>query len=470
MRRFIFFATILSCFLFACKKDSFITSPNASVLMAGGADTLRFDTVFTSVGSVTQSFTIVNDNNQKLRLSQVRLMGGANSPFKINVNGTAGETFSNIEINANDSIYVFVKLTVDPTSGNLPFVVNDSIQIEFNGTTSKLQLQAFGQNARFLRNWHVTKDSVWDNQLPYVILNPLYVDEAARLTIQKGARIYSSANAAFIVNGSLRALGGKEPGEHIIFRGNRLDATYKDLPGGWGGIVFNPTSTNSLMEYTNVLNAYQAVNVLNGPSLTMNQCIIDNAYDIGLQGINSTINATNCLISQCGNDGVIGVGGSNVLLVAGNYTFNHCTLVTYANLYQNHKQPVLYLGNSDGVTSVPLTATFTNSIIYGEGGLAEDEIVITKGAAALNTIFTNVLYRVKTDPAASLATFTDCIKNTNPLFDTVNTGRKEYNFRLRDESVAKNLGIVTTPPIAIDLDGNPRLVGTKPDLGCYEKQ
>jgi hypothetical protein len=470
MKRLFLLSTILCCFLFACKKESFITSPNASIVVAGGLDTLRFDTVFTSVGSITQAFTIVNDNNQKLRLSQVKLMGGSNSPFKINVNGSAGETFNDIEINSNDSIYVFVKLTIDPTAGNLPFVVNDSIQIEYNGSVSKLHLQAFGQNAHFLSNWHVTKDSVWDNQLPYVLLNPLYVDEGARLTLQKGVRIYSSANAAFIVNGSLRAQGGKNEDERIIFRGNRLDYEYKDLPGGWGGIVFNPTSTNNVMDYTNVLNAYQAVSVINGPTLTMNQCIIENAYDIGLQGINATINATNCRISQCGNDGVAGVGGNNVLLIAGNYKFNYCTLVTYANLYQNHKQPVLHVSNTDGVNAVELTATFTNTIIYGEGGLVEDEIIINKGNAPLSAVFTNVLYKVKNDPATTLATFVNSVKNANPLFDSVNTSRRSYNFRLREESPAKDTGLASFPPIATDLDGLPRLAGIKPDMGCYEKQ
>lgn len=468
MKRFIAFATIICCFLFACKKESFITSPNASVLVAGGLDTLRFDTVFTSVGSVTQAFTIVNDNNQKLRLSQVRLMGGSNSPFKINVDGAPGSQFSNIEINANDSIYVFVKLTVDPTTGNLPFVVNDSIEVEFNGTTSKLQLQAFGQNARFLSNWHVTKDSIWDNQLPFVLLNPLYVDEGATLTIQKGARIYSNATAAFIVNGNLRTEGGKAENEHIIFRGSRLDGEFKDLPGGWAGIIFNETSQANLLQYTNILNAYQAVSAFNGPLVTMNQCIINNAYDIGIHGINAKINATNCLVSQCGNDGVLGVGGSNVLLIAGTYRFNHCTLVTYATQYQNHKQPVLYIGNSIGASSADLDARFTNSIIYGDSSIAEDEIVINKGPAALSAVFNHVLYKVKNDVAG--ATFIEPIKNQSPSFENVNRSRMEFNFRLKDDSPAKDVGVSPFPILTIDLEGSPRNVGGKPDLGCYERQ
>ena len=60
------------------------------------ADTLKYDTVFTSVGSVTQSFKIINENNQKLRLSSVKLMGGAASAFKMNVDGIATSEATNI--------------------------------------------------------------------------------------------------------------------------------------------------------------------------------------------------------------------------------------------------------------------------------------------------------------------------------------------------------------------------------------
>ena len=46
-------------FIFGCKKDTFITGKDALVFLS--ADTIRFDTVFTSVGSVTQLFKIKRD-------------------------------------------------------------------------------------------------------------------------------------------------------------------------------------------------------------------------------------------------------------------------------------------------------------------------------------------------------------------------------------------------------------------------
>src|SRR5258708_36212622 len=105
MKQIVVFLFIAAIFIISCKKDYFITSSNA--VLHTSDDSLHFDTVFTSVGSVTGFFRIYNDNNQKLRLDKVSLGGGAGSYFKINVDGTPGPEADDIEINANDSVYVF---------------------------------------------------------------------------------------------------------------------------------------------------------------------------------------------------------------------------------------------------------------------------------------------------------------------------------------------------------------------------
>ena len=135
--KFSFFILISVVLLFSCRKDSFITGPNANLYTS--ADTLFFDTVFTTVGSITESFKIFNNNNQKLRLSQVKLSGGAASPFKINIDGTPGPEADDVEIDANDSIYVFVQVNVNPTNATLPFIISDSIQINYNGNNKYVQ-------------------------------------------------------------------------------------------------------------------------------------------------------------------------------------------------------------------------------------------------------------------------------------------------------------------------------------------
>ena len=58
---------VLCLLIYSCKKDSFITSSDAR--LSTSVDSLKYDTVFTSIGSITKSFKINNLNNQKLLLS-----------------------------------------------------------------------------------------------------------------------------------------------------------------------------------------------------------------------------------------------------------------------------------------------------------------------------------------------------------------------------------------------------------------
>src|SRR5206468_3571895 len=135
---------------------------------------------------VTQYFTIHNENNQKIRLTSVQLKGGSNSPFKINVDGAPGPEVNNLEIDPNDSLYVFVSVSINQNTANLPFVVEDSIEINFNGNTRWMQLQAWGQNANFIKGARLSGNVNWSSTLPYVILGGVQVDTNATLTIQKG--------------------------------------------------------------------------------------------------------------------------------------------------------------------------------------------------------------------------------------------------------------------------------------------
>lgn len=455
---------------YSCKKDSFITSPDAEVTIT--ADTLHFDTLFTSTGSATQVFKIKNENDQKLRVDNISLGGGSNSFFKINADGFKGPQISNIEIEANDSIYVFSSVTIDPNSGNLPFIVRDSIQITYNGNKRFVQLEAYGQNAHFLRSLQITGNVSWENDLPYVILGGLLVAENATLTIEKGCRVHFHANAPLIVDGTLKVEGEKYDSTRVYFRGDRLDEPYRHYPGSWPGIYFRESSRDNVMNFAVIQHAYQGVAAeepsLNAnPKLTLNECIIDNIYDAGIFGIRTSIKATNCLISNAGGEQSTNIN----LIYGGNYDFTHCTVVSYGNSFISHKNPVLYLSNYvlDNNVKYPynLTARFRNCIFWGENGMAEDEVVVTRdGATIFNVDFSNCLWKAKNDPAH--VTMNNIIKNQPPVFDSIDNGKRYYNFRLKDGSPAINEGMQTGTQV--DLDGNPRTAGALPDIGAYEKQ
>ena len=450
--------------IFSCKKERFITSPQA--VLYTSTDSLYFDTVFVSKGSITESFKIFNGNSRKLLLSRVSLSGGAASAFKININGSVGPEVDNLTIDPNDSIYVFVEVNIDPGSGNLPFLVRDSIQIDYNGNQHQVQLSAYGQNAHFLNNVILQGAAVWNDSLPYVIIGGIQVDTGATLTLKPRTRIFMHADAPFLVAGTLIADGTKS--DSIVFNGDRLDPQYSDLPASWPGIYFGQTSKDNFLRHVIIENAYQGLiadgpTVNSAPKVTLSQCIISNIYDAGILSVNSNISADNCLIVNCGSNINIAQGGT--------YRFLFCTVASYNNYLMAHTNPVLQV--SDGalqggtLVTAPLDAFFQNCIFWGDDGSVPDEISVThEGTGSFSASFDHVLYR-QTHPVTS-AVFSSSIVNADPLFDSIGVAANYYDFHLtrHPSSPAINSGAATSLPL--DLDDQPRSNGI-PDLGCYER-
>lgn len=463
VRNLLLFSILLSLVL-SCTKERFTTSADA--LLKTDVDTLHFDTVFTSTGSASQVFKIINENSKGVKVSSVRLAGGTASPFKMNVDGVAGTNVSNVEVASNDSAYVFITVHIDPNASNLPFIIRDSIEITYNGNSKWVQLDAYGQNANFLRNKTITTNEVWNNDLPYVILGRLTVEPGAILTINEGCRIFMHADAPFIVRGSLQVNGDKHDSTRVVFSGDRLDEPYRHFPASFPGLIFTETSKNNVINYGIIKNAYQGIVALEpsiGTKLTLHETVIDNAYDAGILGINTSITARNVLVSNCGKNVVLQKGGT--------YNFTHCTVASYSNNYIQHKEPVLvvtdFIKQDNVVTTANLNANFTNCIFWGEsGGMVKNEIVVEKQLGGSFVAFKNVLWPVSQNPAGANS-ITGVNLKENPRFDSIKVSDRFYSFRLKETSPAVNQG--SHEGIAIDLDGKPRPVGL-PDLGAYEKQ
>lgn len=460
---YIFILIICCVVVSSCKKDSFITDPGANLYV--NRDSIKFDTVFTSVGSVTQSFKVFNQNDQKLRISTIKLMGGINSPFKININGVSAPELTDITIAANDSIYVFVSVTINPSAANLPFVVSDSILIDYNGNSKFVQLESYGQNANYLNGSIIAGQTTWTDELPYVILGSLQIDTTATLTIEEGTKVFIHANAPILVDGTLIISGTKN--NEVIFRGDRLDAYYRDLPGGWQGIYFRKLSKNNDIRFAKILNATEALVVQDpstnsNPKLKVHQTVIDNAFTVGLYGSNTSIETNNTLISNCANNIYFQLGG--------NYLVTNCTVASYSTSYFLHQNPVLQVTDAAIVNGTintnALNAQFTNCIFWGDYGNVDDEIVLDKQGNLFNAVFTNCIIKSTNTPAN--ATLTAVIENIDPLFDSIDIGNKIFNFRTSNPAApGLNSGAIIAFPF--DLDANDRNVGVT-DIGAYEKQ
>jgi len=450
----------------SCKKESFITDSGARLNIT--ADSIKFDTVFTTTGSVTRSFKLINENDQALRIGSIKLMGGSGSAFKMNINGIPATEINNTEIAANDSIYIFVAVTINPTTNQLPFIVSDSIQIEYNNNSRKVILEAYGQNAHFLNNQTIHSSTIWTNDLPYVILGGLRIDSNISLTIESGCRIYAHAGATILVDGSLLCNGTKN--NEVHFSGDRLDEGYRDLPGSWPGIYFRSTSTNNRLTFTVISNAFRAIQaedvaVQTIPKLVLEQCIIRQASDYGLLAQNCNVSVSNSLISNCGNNAAIQLGGK--------YRFDHCTLTSYSNTYFIHEFPVLQVSNAlfqnGQLLSTDLDAVFRNCIFWGDGGTVDDEVQVTReGSTAFSAIFENCLYKAVNDPTNT--SLLAVIKNQDPLFDSIDISNRYYDFHFNNNPFSPAIDQGTNSSFPRDLDDLPRVVGTAPDLGCYERQ
>jgi len=460
---FISLLLLLQC-ISSCEKEKFTDSSEA--MLSVSADTLRFDTVFVTTGSVTQLIKIYNTNEQSLRIGEIRLMGGNNSAFQININGIAAPLVEQTEIAPNDSMYIFVTVSIQPNNQSQPFLINDSIHLTWNGNEKWIQLEAYGQNAHYLSNHTISGQETWNNDLPYVILHPLTIDTGARLDIGPGCKIYCHADAPFIVKGTLRISGEKN--NEVIFRGDRLDTYYRDLPASWPGIYFQPESNDNYIRFAKLLNAYQAVyingDINTGNQLTIEQTIIYNAYKEGLTARKCSANVSNSLISNCGQ-GVSLTGG-------GHYQFTHCTIATYSNSFLLHNSPSVLISNYEidngNISSADLTAKFINCICWGEGSTDNEIETRKEGNTVYMVEWKNSLYKATSDPANTL--FTDVIRNEDPQFDSIDINHQYYDFRTTRSAAApgNDRGIITSYPK--DLDELPRLSGTFPDLGCYEKQ
>jgi hypothetical protein len=186
----------------SCKKDKLITDSSAKLQFS--QDSVLFDTVFTTIGSSTKNIRVRNKNNQRIKISSIQLQGGTASPFIINVDGSPGKSFTDIEIAANDSMYIFIQVNVNPTNTNSPLIISDALVFSVNGNQQTVQLEAWGQDAYYHRPTDAIKFKdgtyfpystistqtpatvTWPNDKPHVIYGYLVVDEKQKLIINQG--------------------------------------------------------------------------------------------------------------------------------------------------------------------------------------------------------------------------------------------------------------------------------------------
>lgn len=445
----------------SCKKTLIFSKGN----LAFSRDTVVFDTVFTTIGSTTKNIKIYNKEAKAVVISEVELMGGSSSPYRINLDGLSGTHFSEIELPGKDSLFMFVEVTLNTNGGVLPMVIEDSIRFRTNGKDQYIQLAAWGQDIYYhysdmsgATNNLDLNEGIWPNDKPHLIYGAAFVDENKQLTIQAGTKVYLHKKATlYVYKGTLNINGVLD--NEVIFQGDRLESDYKDVSGQYYGIYFKEAKTSTI-NYAIIKNGTTGIHIEkdggNGSNFTVevSNTIIQNNASYGILNFaGGKIKAENCVIAKNGLHGYINIAGSG-------FDFNHCTFAGYST--GKTQLPVIGISDyyNDGTTVLvtDINGVAKNCIFYGN---QDSEIAFNLDNVGTNVFsFENCLIKMASPSSESF--YINCIWNQSPQFKSI----EEYDFDINSSSGAINKGIGSS--LLLDIKERPRM--GIPDIGAYEFQ
>ncbi|GAF04336.1 hypothetical protein [Saccharicrinis fermentans] len=432
-----------------------------------------FDTIFTSVGSVTKNFRIYNPYDEDLIINSVELSGGETSNFRLNINGQAEDRVDNLRINAKDSVFVFVDVTIEPDNSNNPFVVSDSILFYSGEKSQKVNLVAYGQNVELLTQENI-KTTTFTADKPYLIYDYLVVDSLETLTIEPGSRLYFHNDARLVIFGSMSVNG--TPEEPVHFLGDRLDDWYRDKPGQWGYIHFMPSSSDNIIDNAIIQQGtmgifVDSVGLGDSNPLIIHNTIINHISQFGILTQNANMDVSNTVIGNCGYHSV-------ALTLGGTYNFYHCTIANYFPNWVNRNTPALFLNNyytdetGAEVINPLIEANFYNSIIYGDkyseiGFDFKDKESEKDSKSSFNYKFESCLLKSGNLDVSDQSRYINIWTNEDPNF----IDPSAYNYQLDTLSFCQGIADKEiADKYRRDILNNSRVSDLNgPDIGAYER-
>jgi hypothetical protein len=488
--------------------------------LAFSADTVKFDTVFTTLRTVTKRLWVYNRNPRAVNVDLVSLENSATSPYTLIINGDLKQTATNLYIRGNDSLLILVRAKLNDNGGSgraKDLVVQEKLNFRTNGQEQAVLLRSFGQNIYLHQNVALACGAtgiVWTNDRPHVLYGTVEVPVGCTLRIKPGTRIYAHAGAALIVRGTLlvNAPSDYQPGTGptdtvkatnpnlVRFAGDRSGETqYATAPGQWTGILFDATSRGNVIRYAQIQNAAYGALLFNPannpaqPDLLLQNSIIRYisgasanfagaatqlaSYNLlpgvtegaGILSFSGKVTAENTLFSDCYEYALRGYGG-------GSYSLNYCTIANYPATAAVRKTASLTFTNLSALDGTPrnpsgLTLNLQNSIVWGA---SSDELYLENygeykaGVSVRNTLLRSQLYAATTDasgvPGLKKSGLNNLV-NEDPKFVRPGAGTSS-DYRPGAGSPALASKTAVPPPVPRDLLNLPRSQNT-PDLGAY---
>ena len=483
----------------ACRAD-FETVPSTGDLVFS-RDTVYLDTVFSNIGSSTFRLKVYNKSKNDITIPTIKLKKGLGSKYRLSVDGMLGNTgklFTNVELLAKDSLYIFIETTANIADANsTDLLYTDQIEFDSGANLQTVELVTLIQDAIFLYPKRFAdgtteslpigeekifgfylddNDPINGNELrftknkPYVIYGYAAVPSNKTAIFDAGSRVYFHANSGLIVGnkGSLQINGSTSTTSNleneVIFEGDRLESLYNDVPGQWGAIWLTNGSTNNNIDHLTVKNATIGLLIQNndGTTVSLKNTQIYNSANYGILAQTARINAQNIVVNNAGQAALACSYG-------GKYQFTHST---FNNNWNSSNQVAVTVSNFSA-GAIPESkdleeATFNNCIIYGN---YSNELALSKkNTSSFNYQFNNCLIKQEVISTNSVYQFTtdavhysNIILNQNPKFLNINLNK--LNIDPSSSVVGKGNPNFLIPT---DIIGNTRL--TPPDLGAYQNK
>ena len=491
--------TFLVCILLisasSCRKD-FSTIPSFGSLEFS-KDTVFLDTVFTNIGSATYNLKVYNRGSKAITIPTIQLENGISSNYRLSVDGIPGKEFNNIDILANDSIFVFVETTIDVNNIPNP-LYTDKILFDNGNLQQDVDLVTLVQDANFIfpgkdpismkidsltlnglpttikGRFLTDSELTFTNTKPTVIYGYAAIPTNKTLIIEAGARVHFHSNSGLIVDdkASLKVNGTQT--QKVIFEGDRLEHSFSTIPGQWGTIWMRAGSKNNEIYHTKIKNGVigiliDSIGSSTSPTLKLQNIEIYNNSNFGILARETNIEAHNVVIGSAGQ-------ASLAATIGGTYNFTHSTFANFWNngirqlpavLINNHFTYSNSSGQEITETRDLKAANFTNCIFDGNNNI---EFILDKVNGSLfNYNIANSLIKFNdvsnsfnnnAEMDFSNANYQNIIKNGTSHFRNI----LNEDFIIGQNSDAINKATVT--PFSFDILGIDRT--RSPDIGAYQ--